>query len=353
MKALRRFLQVRLQDILLAFFVMASAARGIGQIYPLPGQTPAQTVRVEHMLTLYGSRTGRWESQTKWMGRDSLYSISQVGPRGARAQQILEIFKHAAFLNPPQGFEVQVELMGVGQSPFDFHRDDLAATGPHPAAFRMGFNLFPGSAKQAGETGIHIMLDVNFIPPTSNPGHSTGTQALKPVVTDANGPILRGPEGGWRQIGAFHGFPLYRDGLIVLTRNRQPLYVPVSREDYLRAMIDDYAAKSGTVGSGYSPQFVIPLKAALGAMSPAERALPAWIGCRGPAGLCTSNDPLLDAATPLQRVNREFFDPQLSVDSVQLISIRVAKNLDPYAQYIFQHIWDTLDWDALGKMLGN
>lgn len=353
MTALQRFLRIRLEDILVAFFVMASAARGIGQIYPLAGQTPAQTARVEHMLTLYASRTGKWENQTKWMGRDSLYNISQVGPRGPRAQEILDIFKRAAFLNPPQGFEVQVELMGVGQGPFDFHRDDVAATGPHPGAFRMGFNLYPGSAKQAGETGIHITLDVNFISPVSNPGHSTGTQALKPVVTDTKGPILRGPEGGWRQVGSFHGFPLYRDGLIVLSRNRQSLYVPVSREDYLRAMIDDYAAKSGTAGSGYSPQFVIPLKAALSAMSPAERALPAWIGCRGPAGLCASNDPLLEGATPLQRVNRDFFDPKLSVDTVQLISIRMARNLDPYAQYIFQHIWETLDWDALGKMLGN
>ena len=354
MKAfMRAFIRAHLNNILVAFFVMASAARGVGQLYPLAGQTPAQTTRVEHMLTLYGSRTGKWESQTKWMGRDSLYNMSQVGPRGARAQQILEIFKHAAFLNPPQGFEVQVELMGVGQGPFDFHRDDVAATGPHPGAFRMGFNLFPGSAKQAGETGIHITLDVNFIPSTSNPGHSTGTQALKPVVTDAKGPILRGPEGGWRQTGAFHGFPLYRDELIVLTRNRQPLYVPVSRDEYLRAMIEDYAAKAGVAGRGYPPQFVIPLKAALAAMSPAERALPAWIGCRGPAGLCASNDPLLDAATPLERVNREFFDHQHPVDSVQLISIRMARNMDPYAQYIFQHIWETLDWDALGKILSN
>src|SRR5581483_7478184 len=140
MTALQRFLRIRLEDILVAFFVMASAARGIGQIYPLAGQTPAQTGRVEHMLTLYASRTGKWENQKKWMGRDSLYNISQVGPRGPRAQEILDIFKRAAFLNPPQGFEVQVELMGVGQGPFDFHPDDVAATGPHPGAFRMGFN---------------------------------------------------------------------------------------------------------------------------------------------------------------------------------------------------------------------
>ena len=233
---MRALLRRLLKDTLLLLFVMASVARGIGQIYPLPGQTATQTARVEHMLALFGSRTGRWESQTKWMGRDSVFSISQVGPRGARAQQILEIFKRAAFLNPPQGFEVQVELTGIGQGPFDFQRDDAIATGSHPEAFRMGLNLFPGSAKEAGETGIHIAIDVNFISATSNPGHCTGTQALKPVVTDAKGPILRGPAGGWRQTGSFHGFPLYQDGVIVLTKNRQPLYMSVSREEYLSAM---------------------------------------------------------------------------------------------------------------------
>lgn len=37
------FIRTHLNDILLAFFVMASAARGIGQIYPLAVQTATQT----------------------------------------------------------------------------------------------------------------------------------------------------------------------------------------------------------------------------------------------------------------------------------------------------------------------
>ncbi len=347
---IRRSVQDVFRSMLLAFFFMASCARGLGQLYPVPNQTPAQSARVQQMLSRF-STPGRWEPEIKWMGRDSLFTLEQASSRGATARSILEIFKHAAFLNPPQGFEVQVSLMGIGQGPLDFHRDDVAATGSHPGAFRLGLDLFPGSAKQAGESGMHIIIDVNYISPTSNPGHSRGTQALKPVAMDSAGPILRGAPGGKRQIGAFHGFPLYRDRTIVLTGNRQPLYVPVSRGEYLRAMISDSQAKAQVSAAPYLRSALTSLQSALAAMNSEEKSGQAWIGCRGPGTLCAENDPLLPDATPLQRVNRKFFDPKQPADSVQLITIRMAENLDPYAQYLFQHIWDALDWNALSQLL--
>ena len=198
---------------------------------------------------------------------------------------------------------------------------------------------------------VHITIDVNIIPATSSVGQSRGTQALKPAVIDKDGPILRGAPGGPQVIGSFHGFPLYRDGTILLTRNSQPIRVPVSREQYLRAMIADYQAKAQNQGSGYSARFAAPLETALASMRSSERALQAWIGCRGPATLCSSNDPLLKDAAPVERVNRNFFDPKPSPDAIQLLTIRMARNLDPYAQYIFQRIWDTLDWNAISNML--
>jgi len=32
---------------------------------------------------------------------------------------------------------------------------------------------------------------------------------------------------------------------------------------------------------------------------------------------------------------------------MQLIVIRVAENRDPYANYLFQRIFETVDWNAL------
>lgn len=341
-----------LNGILLAFFAMAACARGLGQLYPLPAQTPAQTARVQQMLLRFSS-PGKWDTQIKWMGRDSMYELTQAGPRALTARRILDIFQRAAFLDPPQGFDVQVHLMGVGQGPLDFHRDDVEATGWHPGAFRLSFDLFPGTAKQAGETGMHIIIDVNFIPAASDPGNSRGTSALKPVAIDRNGPILRGPTGGERQIGNFRGFALLADGHIVLTKNRAPMYVPVSREEYLVALFADYKKRSEAGESRYLTNEMNSLTAVLAGMTATDRAAEAWIGCRGPATLCADNDPLRMQAFPLRRVNRAFFDSKLSADSVQLISIRTGQTLDPYAQYIFQRIWDTLDWESLSNILSN
>lgn len=49
---MKAFIRAHLNDILLAFFVMASAARGIGQIYPLAGPTAVPTARVEQINAL-------------------------------------------------------------------------------------------------------------------------------------------------------------------------------------------------------------------------------------------------------------------------------------------------------------
>lgn len=46
---MKAFIRKHSNDMLLGFFVMATTARGRGQIYPLAGLTAAQTKRGEHM----------------------------------------------------------------------------------------------------------------------------------------------------------------------------------------------------------------------------------------------------------------------------------------------------------------
>ena len=92
---------------------------------------------------------------------------------------------------------------GIGRGPLDFLTDDSDATGSHPGAFRVSLSLFPGTVREAGESGMHIIIDVNFIAPASHAGGHTGTLARKPVVVDAEGAIPRGAPGGPQQTGTF------------------------------------------------------------------------------------------------------------------------------------------------------
>ena len=64
---MKSFIRTHWNDILLAFFVMASAARGIGQIDPLAGQTAVQTANVT-----------RWTSMTP--GEDAKQLMGKPEP---------------------------------------------------------------------------------------------------------------------------------------------------------------------------------------------------------------------------------------------------------------------------------
>jgi len=320
----------------LVAFLAAGCTSAFGQFYPGPSPTASDAERVQRMLQLFGGKTGTWDEPIKWMGRNRMCSLAEAGWRGAAAERILGIFQKAAFLNPPHGFEVQTTVSGIGRGPLDFLTDDSDATGSHSGAFRVSLSLFPGTVREAGESGMHIIINVNVIAAASHAGGHTGTLARKPVVVDAKGPILRGAPGGAQPAGTFGGIPFNADRSMVLTKTAQPMYLPVSRERYLKAEI-----------AGPSKALAARLEETLAAMSAAERALPAWIGCDGPAGLCGTADRLLKTACPLQTVNRAFFDLKAPAESMQLIVIRVAENRDPYANYLFQRIFETVDWNAL------
>jgi hypothetical protein len=100
------------------------------------------------------------------------------------------------------------------------------------------------------------------------------------------------------------------------------------------------------------------LKRALASLSPAERELPAFIGCNNTtATLCSPSDRSWQAASPVVTPNPNFFDTKNGAASVQLIVVRSGHAVRPvhdaWFHLVISDIWNTLDWSALEAQLNN
>lgn len=171
-----------------------------------------------------------------------------------------------------------------------------------------------------------------------------------------------------QRVGELAGFPVYRlssgSDLIVLSRNRQKPWVPVTREEYVTAWLA-YWEKMAAANAPYdpiSPQIVSSHRAALAAMSPEERTMQAR---HYPA------DPLEPTLAPvgsregqpLVRTNPAWFDPALPKTAFQLITIRFnySGDLDhdnpgptehgDIAPYRVWQALQTSNWGEIGKAL--
>lgn len=184
-----------------------------------------------------------------------------------------------------------------------------------------------------------------------------------------------------KQTATLNGFPVYRtdkysDEIIVLYRGVKPLWVPVTREEYVKMwlrMWEESAAKS--VHDTVSPVIVERHKAALARMSAEERQMQVRRLVGGddadPEG-CGSypQDPYEPQITPagclagrpLVKFNPNLFDPSLPRSAFQLITFRfVYGPLDPdhpgpteYGDISPYRVWEALhrsDWEAIGAAL--
>lgn len=171
-----------------------------------------------------------------------------------------------------------------------------------------------------------------------------------------------------RQVGALAGFPVYRTTggteIIVLNRSTIPLWVPVTREEYLTAELKRWqkeAADAPAIDT-LTPVVVRNHQAALAAMSPEERKMQArqfsWDPMQpnlAPAG-STEGQPLV-------RVNPAWFDPKLPRPAFQLITVifSYSGNInhdDPgpteYGDIAPYRVWQALhtsDWKEISGAL--
>lgn len=326
---------------------------------------PSTTVRAELIYT--PDVPGKWRD---W-GSQDLQDVAKTIPNAKERQEyvagltkIYEIFSRSKPLNPPVGFEVtRYRLISQGT--------------PIPSSFSMMFFGYyrtgPGKPVQAlGETAATIYVFINKI--------SVLRESDYPVGGDEKGNFVYGPASTSNGLG----YPVYHraPGLkpferIVLTNIKRPLFVPVSRERYLRSLIQKEEEELQRFTSSYNTakqnkqdvthyEFNLKIKREqkkayedeLAAMSPEQRNSQAWhphyrqLYKGGPISSGLTEPGYMDAR-PLVTVNEEFFDRSLPRTAFQLIVVEVPSKLtaDIYVNTIPEKVLANLDWKALEGLL--
>lgn len=130
-----------------------------------------------------------------------------------------------------------------------------------------------------------------------------------------------------RQVGELDGFPVYRmdsgDEVIVLSRNGTPPWIPVTREEYVKAYLKNWRKEAAEAppADTITPEIVRRHEAALAGMSAEERRMQArhWAYDPFEPTLAPADS---DEGRPLVRTNPAWFDPSLPRGAFQLIILR-------------------------------
>ncbi|HUP88451.1 MAG TPA: hypothetical protein VM100_03840, partial [Longimicrobiales bacterium] len=131
--------------------------------------------------------------------------------------------------------------------------------------------------------------------------------------------------GVLEQVGEVGGLPLYDNQLIIVSGKR-PLFVPVSREAYIRGIIHTFYLKAASDGGDKTTAdyFAATLRKELAGMSADERASQAYTSRN--SQLTSMLAPADEAgATPMIMFNPDYFDTTLPRTAVQLITVRTVE----------------------------
>jgi hypothetical protein len=175
------------------------------------------------------------------------------------------------------------------------------------------------------------------------------------------------------QIGEKQGFPYYEPGIVVITKNLRPIFLPVARERALHFMIaknrkdgEEMATqakalpgKSGERQAKVAERFracVDNMEKELATLSPAELAAPAYLArgrIPGHDALC---DPFSSSADPDARriiaENPDFYDKSLPASAIQVVFVNLNMLNRKAPDQLGQHdrIADGLDMAALAEL---
>jgi len=136
-----------------------------------------------------------------------------------------------------------------------------------------------------------------------------------------------------RNVGELYGFPVYRtdsgNDVIVLSRSATPLWLPVTREEFVAAWLKRWqkqAADAPAVDT-VTPELVRSHQEALAVMTPEERKMQArelrWDPFKPAMAPAGSNE-----GRPLVRTNPAWFNRKLSRTAFQLLMLRFSHNGD-------------------------
>ncbi len=196
---------------------------------PSPGAQKATTRTLSNEPGTWRPWTcgGHSASDLKLLG----FTQSDAEAFKTRLQQIAEIFRKSPVWNPPMGVDPSLTGSLYGVSVYPSSAKKLKN---HPIAGSIMMGSFEhvevvrttGGREQRerhiGDETVHIIFNVNLLP------KGGGVNMLRDDEGEFYEELVRTADIG--------GFPIYGD-MLVITKNGQPVWTPVSRERYLKAFI--------------------------------------------------------------------------------------------------------------------
>jgi hypothetical protein len=302
---------------------------------------------------------------------DSLrpFGLDGAGREAAVAtiERLNELFRATPVMTSPRGFDARV----IGRALVNSHTCPGERCQASAVASHLWMLLYYFVEGVAGKptTGDELNVAANVF--TNAPGTTVTErhQLSYEGSTDPDGRTIYYEPRRTRTLG---GFPMFDDDVVVITRNGRALWLPVTREAFLRAAIRDTQAdivKTGMPDSALAAglrERVAHLRAELAALSPAACRTQAWHVAPESALESGLVAPGTAEARPLVVVNPDLLDRSLPRTAVQIITLRLnwGTYLDPQARSVdtigsddhvsIRRLWQLLnqaDWTKLAAMV--
>jgi hypothetical protein len=296
------------------------------------------------------------------------YALDAAGTQAALAtwQRLNDIFRAAPVMNPPRGLDARA----VGRALDDRQSCPTGCAGA-PVVSNLWALLSYFVEGPGGKPITGVELNVALDAFTNSPATVMTEQDRLgyEAPTDADGRAMFREPRRTRTIG---GHAMYNERLVVVTRSPRPLFLPVSRDSFLRASLRDARTQLTETGMPDSDlarglrDRLRRVQAELDALTPTARASQAWfLEPESPleSGLAEANTP---DARPLVVVNPDFLDRTAPRSAVQIVTIRLnwgtyfdetTRSLDTIGDddhVSVRRLWQLLnqaDWTKISALL--
>jgi hypothetical protein len=322
------------------------------------------------------THTGRFiELPASQIDVDGSFSAAEKVDARRTAALVVALMRGIPLLAQPRGFDV-LPRVTVHQVDVDGNSESKR---PKVASYFGGFDLAnyvddgKGPVVETSSAAAQLLVTVNdysgLFSGIGNILDGNGTPGDQNNNEDEQGQFFVDvPEAS----GAKHGYPVYGDW-VVITRKPVPIFLPVTRERYLKVVIkrlDDRVTRAGRnkvanpTGNaalaealalrdrllGESNESLADMKQRLTAMSPQERALPAYVDSTDALARMPKFSNSAADAHAVVYFNPALFDPSLPKTAPQMIAVKIVPG-EGDLPHIVDQLDDALDWKGLAGLL--
>ena len=291
---------------------LSPRTRLTGSLVLILGALIGSPARAEEVVQL-PDRPGKVElklGNLSFVAKDMALGAGELAAVKGKLDQLMKAIRTHAIFNPVKGYEGVIR--GELASPHECKETPCRTVRvAHQIAVRLGHycKTAKGVSSKCG-----TLRGITF---TANQPIKVGYAVDGELKDDQGRPMLKEP----KLVKTFAGVPLYENNLMVLIRTKRPFFLPVTREQYLRARLRKLAQEEG---ADQPPLKMVrdKVQAELTRLTPAQRRSDAWAG--DSPNLSGLTEPNAENSRRVVIHNPAFMDPRLPRTAIQLLTAEVT-----------------------------